>query len=282
MSDFVFGNIARGEDNGNIIRYTLMNQELYFDTAYRILRKKDNKNFVRCYKILYNGSIQFIYHVENYRSLFDLAGSYSVPQYMNLINTMIKELNEIRAMGFIQLETIDTDLHRIYVNRENMSVAFVCLPITVDTSTGTRGDFNSRITSTIADLIRNSGFMNDKVMSNVYQSCMNGALFGSQTARAKKSITLSCISHSCDVIHVYKDEFVIGKSPDADATVTVSSAISRRHCRLLIVGQELCVEDLNSLNGTYVNGCRLVVNRQYKLQNKDILRIANVEFMVNI
>lgn len=40
MGTFQFEKIADGYENGELVKYTLMDPDLYFDTAYRILRKK--------------------------------------------------------------------------------------------------------------------------------------------------------------------------------------------------------------------------------------------------
>jgi serine phosphatase RsbU (regulator of sigma subunit) len=48
----------------------------------------------------------------------------------------------------------------------------------------------------------------------------------------------------------------IGRSAPSEI-VLIDSEASRTHCRLVLVGEELIVEDLNSTNGTFVDGSRL-------------------------
>jgi pSer/pThr/pTyr-binding forkhead associated (FHA) protein len=47
--------------------------------------------------------------------------------------------------------------------------------------------------------------------------------------------------------------FVIGRHPECDFSLA-GRHISRRHCQLFLRGGEIWVEDLNSYNGTFVNG----------------------------
>lgn len=50
-----------------------------------------------------------------------------------------------------------------------------------------------------------------------------------------------------------KKEIVIGRSPDCDLWIE-DSAISRKHFKILVQGQNIRIKDLGSTNGTYVNG----------------------------
>ena len=53
-----------------------------------------------------------------------------------------------------------------------------------------------------------------------------------------------------------KSSWVIGRSEDCDLVVQ-ESAVSSRHCRLTHKADGFTVEDLNSTNGTFVNGARI-------------------------
>lgn len=50
-------------------------------------------------------------------------------------------------------------------------------------------------------------------------------------------------------------EYIVGRTTDADI-VLKDRTLSRRHARLIRSARSLIVEDLNSLNGTFVNGER--------------------------
>lgn len=57
------------------------------------------------------------------------------------------------------------------------------------------------------------------------------------------------------------------------------AAISRHHCDLVIVDEELMVRDAGSSNGTYVNGERI---RERELIPGDLLAVGPVVFVVRI
>ena len=57
-------------------------------------------------------------------------------------------------------------------------------------------------------------------------------------------------------IELGRDALVIGRAPPADI-VLPDPRISRSHCRLVVVDDEVIVADLQSSNGTFLNGQRV-------------------------
>ncbi len=58
--------------------------------------------------------------------------------------------------------------------------------------------------------------------------------------------------------------------------------VSRIHMCIYCQGADISVEDLNSTNGTYVNGSRLATGEKYSIQNGDELKIATLLYKVEI
>jgi pSer/pThr/pTyr-binding forkhead associated (FHA) protein len=70
----------------------------------------------------------------------------------------------------------------------------------------------------------------------------------------------------------------IGRAPRADFIVE-AALVSRLHCRLSAGATELEVVDLESTNGTYVNGQR---TDRAILKNGDRLGVGRVDLIVNL
>ena len=68
----------------------------------------------------------------------------------------------------------------------------------------------------------------------------------------------------------------MGRSPGAEFIVE-ASMVSRLHCRLTAGATELLVADLESTNGTFVNGQRVT---QASLKEGDTLGVGRVELVV--
>lgn len=72
---------------------------------------------------------------------------------------------------------------------------------------------------------------------------------------------------------------VIGRGDDCQLRPQ-SDAVSRRHCVVITTENEAVVRDLNSRNGTYVNGER--VAEEAVLLSGDVLRVGPLEFEVTL
>src|SRR5437588_3284299 len=79
------------------------------------------------------------------------------------------------------------------------------------------------------------------------------------------------------VMRLKSEETIVGRRKDCDLRIR-SAEISRRHCLLSYHDGVLHVEDLDSVNGTYVNGTR-VTGRQI-VRPGDILEIGPMRFAV--
>jgi predicted component of type VI protein secretion system len=72
-------------------------------------------------------------------------------------------------------------------------------------------------------------------------------------------------------------ETIIGRRQDCGLCIP-SSEVSRRHCVLTIEADKLSVEDLDSVNGTLVNGKRITARQA--LRSGDRLAVGPIQFLV--
>lgn len=75
-----------------------------------------------------------------------------------------------------------------------------------------------------------------------------------------------------------REDPVNGVFPDIDLTDHGGDegGVSRKHARLTVQGGRVDVEDLNSVNATFLNGVRLVFGEQRALSDGDELRLGRV------
>ena len=69
----------------------------------------------------------------------------------------------------------------------------------------------------------------------------------------------------------------IGRAIGADFIVD-ATMVSRVHCRLTAGAGEIEVEDLDSTNGTFVNGAR--VDKRARVKDGDRIGVGRVELLV--
>ncbi|WP_339744713.1 EAL domain-containing protein [uncultured Rubinisphaera sp.] len=82
---------------------------------------------------------------------------------------------------------------------------------------------------------------------------------------------------SASCIAISRSPFTIGRRNTNDCTLG-SQKVSGQHAQLLVVGDKIFVRDLNSTNGTYVNGNRIMVDTP--LAAGDYLQFADMEFQL--
>jgi hypothetical protein len=76
-------------------------------------------------------------------------------------------------------------------------------------------------------------------------------------------------------LHADRDSIVIGRSHDCDIGISDSYA-SGKHLRLELRNGAVYLEDLQSTNGTFLNGERLT--DPVELRPEDVIRIGDTEF----
>ncbi len=71
---------------------------------------------------------------------------------------------------------------------------------------------------------------------------------------------------------------VLGKLPEAADIILPSPAVSRIHARIICRGEEYFVQDLNSRNGTCINGRPLVSQQFEQLKEQDEISFADLSY----
>jgi hypothetical protein len=78
-----------------------------------------------------------------------------------------------------------------------------------------------------------------------------------------------------------RHDIVIGRGSDCNLRLSAPQ-VSRRHCFLRVGRDAVSVTDLDSSNGTYVNGQRIKSGKRYDLTNGSTLGIGPVRFLIHI
>lgn len=81
-----------------------------------------------------------------------------------------------------------------------------------------------------------------------------------------------------ELIPILNQEFLVGKSSDADYQITDNRKVSRRHAIFRISNGECYIRDNNSTNHTFVNGKLIQPGVEIMLKNDDYIRLGDEEF----
>jgi predicted component of type VI protein secretion system len=80
-------------------------------------------------------------------------------------------------------------------------------------------------------------------------------------------------------IAVKKSEFLIGRSQTCHLCAG-SSAVSRKHCAIIRTDSRVAIKDLDSRNGTYVNGQKIAAETE--LASGDEIIVGPLKFLITI
>lgn len=99
--------------------------------------------------------------------------------------------------------------------------------------------------------------------------------------RAKRHYLVPVGEFQGEDIIIYEYPFVIGKLKDKVDYVLNDDAVSRIHAKIQMAdNNQLLLTDLNSKNGSFVNGERLRANETKKINSGDTISFADYEFII--
>lgn len=95
------------------------------------------------------------------------------------------------------------------------------------------------------------------------------------------STALFCLQdrRNGEKVNVFSFPFSIGKL-DNNALCISNARVSRKHAEIISVGNRVCIRDLNSTNGTYVDGKKIEAGLCVTLLHGSVIRFANEEYVV--
>ncbi len=81
-------------------------------------------------------------------------------------------------------------------------------------------------------------------------------------------------------IYIIGDEFIIGKSRTADCELAGNPSISRKHAKVMYKKGGFYIQDLGSLNHTYVNG--QMIQEPTLMFDGDLIKLADEEMVFHM
>lgn len=292
----------------------LLNDNSYFlPTEYKVLQSQVNDHFVKCMKMMHNGKAELFYSVSSYKSLFSLIPSLEPEVFITIVNNLFAGIVDIKNNGFLSCKNIDKSLEHIFVDPNTCKVSLVYIPIDKHECNDDSA-FENDLRSSLVRLIEgvNSLSSSPKVIQlrtdlqdgkktieylaagkqmssnqnhkqNAPQSKNVTSGTGSAVNSSKGTLKLIGMNLGFNfMIEINKDLFVIGKKDTNDAAITFNKMISRIHCNVIRKNGLYYINDLQSSNGTFVNGKKVMPNQPVPLKDGDTVRLADVNFSVSI
>ena len=289
--------------NSNI-SYVLRDNSVFSSTGYKVLQNQKNDCFVKCCKMILNGRIQLYYITEEYIQLSKLISSINADIFISIISDFISNIMSVKSNGFLSCKNIDVSLEHIYVDPLTNHVRLIYHPLNVDLYSD-MFQFERALRTEICKAIKMSSSLSSPQTNKLFQNLNDETVpienlicsfgdsketrdiysnkFGEQNL-VKQSMRLVAVNTPLPFeLKVNRDEFTIGrKESQVDGFISFNKMIGRVHCKVNYIKGSYYITDLQSANGTYVNKARITPNEPCRIENGDIVRLANSEFRVEI
>lgn len=239
--------------------------------------------------------------LENSRSLKDyIKEGIQKEQFLDIIIQMIRKLKECKELGLSETN-LEMRMDRIFVDPYTCDIRCIYWPVSNLTEYMTPAEFFETIQyeaefkpeTNLQFLYEYNDYFESKVPFSLKNFERMVSLLSGMELQEDRA-TLGAGLKKVDVkeamvyvqtadgrkIKVEKEEFVIGKSQvDTDMMITGNSSVSRRHARIICRGGQYYIEDLNSLNGTYVNESKVEPGISKELHTGDRIKVSDTELI---
>lgn len=281
--------------------YTLADNSLFLPTEYKVLQNQKDGGFVRCMKLLYNGDVQLYYLVDEQKSLAALLPTLTPEDFLTVVTNLFGAVQNLKDNGFLSCMNVEISFDKIFVATNTLKVSLVYLPLSRHLF-DEPGDFESQLRASLVRVINKHIVAATPKVLALAEDLMDGTLpLEALSARikgktvvkkeqpkaepaAKRPLRLVTMNAAVKAEFVVdKDHYLIGKSKtDVDGKITFNAMVSRVHCCVDKHGDQYTIMDMESTNGTFVNGIRLQPKVPHPVKNGDIVKLANSKFQIII
>lgn len=127
-----------------------------------------------------------------------------------------------------------------------------------------------------------TGLINSSSKNSAKREIMTEMSYETILLDTKEAYLLNKKAGTVEKIHISKNIFKIGRRLGEVDYVTDNKAIGKVHMEFRIVDSKYYIVDLKSKNGTFINGKRLEPSKEYEVENKDIIMLANSKYTFQI
>lgn len=121
------------------LSYILQNDQMFFQTGYKVLQSQEKNGFIRCTKVIFNGQDKLVYDISKYKSFDTLLSVISPDAFISIIKNLLDVIIEVNNNGFMQYSNIEINFNKVFVDNNNYKVYLIYLPINV---MGNSDDYN--------------------------------------------------------------------------------------------------------------------------------------------
>lgn len=312
QSNILLSGLTEMEDRHSI-GYVLNNDDFFYDIGYRVMKNQNDGCLLPCHRIRYNGKIKLVYFTDGYIPLSSMIKDVDAEYMGTVICNIVNALEEVKNNGFLNLECLDIRSEKIFVDSNTLNVKLIYLPLNTG---GGLSNVEADVRAQLIGLIENIDVKELPEICRLLETLQNNAIplmdisshitmrtyerryvAGNITdsnyadknfadgnwAEGNFIRTPLCLCSTAGnvTLVISGNEYLIGKNREkVHGVIEGNSAISRVHCRVDQVGNKYYISDMDSANGTYVNGQRIGSDSKVEISEGTKIRLANMDFVV--
>lgn len=297
------GSIIKKREGDGYVTYLLEEERVYSQTGYKMLLSDSLRSILPCTQIRFNGRRKFVYLAGEYRRLSKILPTFGENEFLEVMTELISAFLELKDHPFARACGLELAGDCIFVDHKTREVYLIYLPVGDEYEHTEWFELEAVLRNRIAEW---SGKMSyspgDKILR--FLAALQEADCSleeiSKRFRPKKKqpvrgetkplrqrgdrLCLQYMGTDQKLEFTITDEkFVLGRSQyRADGQISGNLRVGNVHCTIWHRDGQFYAEDMQSRNGTYINGFILKAGEHRLLHQGDILKLADSPFLVDI
>ncbi|SCY47226.1 MULTISPECIES: FHA domain-containing protein [unclassified Butyrivibrio] len=297
------------------IDFTLNEKETLSSLGLKSAQNLESEYILKTLHIKHNCKDRLIVDITDKEPLTSVYKGLSDSKIIDILKAFAEVFELVSSKAFLEREFILMDIDYLYIDRNDSSPRFIILPYTNADGASIK-DWSSQVVGTVAtllygreNLIKGSlaklsnaiddirNLPDDNVLELINakkkvvdvlieifpkESRTSSVRTGDNTSVSNNFALRYRGSLGEFAFYIMKADFYIGKNQDMDGVLSFNPAVSRKHAVIHTIEGKGYIEDLGSSNGTFLNGSRCESGTKYILHERDIVKIADMEFTVEM
>lgn len=281
--------------------YRIKREDSFYEIGFKVLQNQSGGSLLNCRRLKYNGDMKLVYFTDGLLSLEQLLEEADAESMGTAVSSFVSAVRDVEENGFLNIVCMDNRPERIFFEPGTLTVKLIYLPLHIQTDARTKAAFEDDLRKLLVKAIRAERFAENRAMQEAIAVLSDTAIPFAQMAEKlqavfrtgqQKADSVVCQAEKTKMyvlaekngginIPITKDAFLIGKNAEkVDGVITGNSAISRVHCRIMRRDGKLFVQDMGSVNGTYVNEKRIMPEECAGIEEGSRIKLADMEFIL--
>lgn len=300
------------------IAYTLEENETMFSLGNRVISKLNLETIIESNSVKVNGCDRLLYDLQGLKPIQESLPVLKQQEIITLLKSFIHLIKELDESDFIDIHAVDVYRERIFYDTASKKLRCVVLPVNTNYHIHDGMEWQEKYRNTLIlfcnyifrmrptdynyfyYFIMDSSRTDIEITNYLIEYNFEGADIRDEknhftekhvanTVGAEEKINnkVLTLEHNREgenyTFRICQQEYTIGKSAKyANGVINCSSSVSRKHCLIRRVGDGFTIEDLGSMNGTWINGYKLETAKSYTIQDGDMIQLADVVLIARI